>query len=241
MARYRFGLVLVLTSSLMVGQLPAGLAAAGDLDTSFSVDGKVITDLTGRWDLAWAVAIQTDGKIIAAGASSGSGGRFSLIRYATDGSLDVTFSGDGKVLTNFTSGDDWAYDVAIQSDGKIVAAGAVAGQGGRFGLSRYESNGALDTSFGGGDGRVVTNFTPGWDAATGVGIQADGKIVAAGEASGAGGRYGTARYEVADALQAPDPELTHVNRQIRAGSTNPRLGQSATASTSSHAPSSEEA
>lgn len=240
MAQHRLGLVLVLASSLMGTQLPTGLAAAGDLDTSFSVDGKVITDLTGKWDLAWAVALQTDGKIIAAGASSGSGGRFSLIRYATDGSLDATFSDDGKVLTNFTSGDDWAYDVAIQADGKIVAAGVVAGQGGRFGLARYESNGALDTSFG-GDGRVVTNFTSGWDAATGVGVQADGKIVAAGSASGAGGRYGTARYEVADALQAPDPELTDVKRQIPAGRTNPRLGQSATSSTSSHAPSSMEA
>jgi uncharacterized delta-60 repeat protein len=78
--------------------------ADGSLDATFDGDGKVSTDL-GAWDLADSVVIQTDGKIIAAG-SAGTGGNppvaydFALARYNPDGSLDSTFDGDGKVLTD---------------------------------------------------------------------------------------------------------------------------------------------
>ena len=73
---------------------------------------------------ASSVAIQSDGKIVAAGYSdNGSNWDFALVRYNTDGSLDTSFDGDGKVTTAIGSGDDYAYSVAIQSDGKIVAAG----------------------------------------------------------------------------------------------------------------------
>ena len=57
--------------------------------------------------------------------------------FAAAGDLDTTFSGDGKLTTNFTTGDDVAFGVAIQSDGKIVAAGRAPGSGGRFALARY--------------------------------------------------------------------------------------------------------
>jgi uncharacterized delta-60 repeat protein len=72
---------------------------------------------------------------------------------AAPGDLDPTFSDDGKVTANFTSGRDGASDVAIQADGKIVAAGRASGRGGRFALVRYHSDGTPDTTFG-GDGRV---------------------------------------------------------------------------------------
>ena len=60
------------------------------------------------------------------GSHAGEGGAFSVIRYNANGTLDGSFSGDGKLTTNFTSGDDWARDVALQPDGKIVVSG-VAG------------------------------------------------------------------------------------------------------------------
>jgi uncharacterized delta-60 repeat protein len=115
--------------------------------------------------------------------------------------LDPTFSGDGRQTTNFTPGYDTASDVAIQADGRIVAVGEAAGGRGRFAVARYATDGSLDPTFGGGDGKVVTDFTPYLDAAFAVAIQADGKIVVVGEAAGRytpGGvrvsRLGIARY-----------------------------------------------
>ena len=96
----------------------------GSLDTSFNSDGKVTTAIGSANDYACSVAIQSDGKIVAAGYSdNGSNYDFALVRYNTDGSLDTSFDSDGKVTTAIGSGDDAAYSVAIQSDGKIVAAG----------------------------------------------------------------------------------------------------------------------
>ena len=96
----------------------------GSLDTSFDSDGKVTTAIGSGNDYACSVAIQSDGKIVVAGYSdNGSNDDFALVRYNTDGSLDTTFDSDGKVTTAIGSGDDQAFSVAIQSDGKIVAAG----------------------------------------------------------------------------------------------------------------------
>jgi uncharacterized delta-60 repeat protein len=170
----------------------------GILDTTFSADGRVTTNFTGGDDYAFGVVVQpADGKIVAAGRAGGSGGQFALARYGTDGVLDTGFSGDGKVTTNFTGGYDYADDVAVQpADGKIVAAGAAASFGANpaFAVSRYNTDGALDTGFS-GDGKVATNFTGGIDFAVGLALQpADGKIVAAGRAGGSGGRFALARY-----------------------------------------------
>ena len=169
----------------------------GSLDATFGGDGKVMTNLTSNWDHAWGLAIQPDGKIVAAGASGSAGGAFSVLRYHPNGSLDTSFSGDGKVITNFTTGDDWAWDVALQADGRLVVAG-VAGRSGsdkRIALARYDTNGVLDSTFG-GDGKVLRDLTSGWDDASGVGIQADGKIVTAGAVGGAGGRLLVSRFNV---------------------------------------------
>lgn len=151
------------------------------------------TDVTSRYDYAVGLVIQGDGKLVAAGPASGGGGRFALVRYAGDGTLDDTFSGDGIARTNFTSGFDACYDLAIQTDGKLVAVGEAAGARRRFALARYNADGTLDPSFG-GDGRVTTNFSASADFANGVAIQTDGKIVATGRAGGSGGRVAVARY-----------------------------------------------
>jgi uncharacterized delta-60 repeat protein len=163
---------------------------AGDLDISFDGDGKVTTDFAttefgGALDRAYSVAIQTDGKILAAGRSfTGNGEQynFALTRYNSNGSLDTTFDGDGKVTTDFGGGDDHAYSISIQSDGKIVVAGESYNGSKRFdfALARYNSNGSLDTTFD-GDGKVTTDFDGGDDGAYSVAIQSDGKIVVAGK------------------------------------------------------------
>jgi uncharacterized delta-60 repeat protein len=122
-------------------------AARGDLDPSFGSGGKVTTDF-GGYDVASAVAIQADGKVVAAGFTDANVGGgvfdFALARYNTDGSLDPSFGSGGKLTTDFGSFNDGAEAIAIQSDGKIVAAGStkvgdVLGRDYDFALARYRA------------------------------------------------------------------------------------------------------
>lgn len=146
------------------------------LDTSFGTGG-VATPLDGGRSLA--LALQPDGKIVAAGPGFEFG--FAVVRLNSDGSLDSSFSGDGRVA--FEGMD--ARAVALQAGGKIVVAGGgfTERAGLEFALARLNPNGSLDTSFG-GDGRVATGFLElGRESrANALAIQADGKIVAAGVA-----------------------------------------------------------
>src|SRR5262249_22737625 len=127
--------------------------ADGTLDTTFGTGGKVTTDFSGGNDLAYGVALQTDGKIVAAGdTTSGGGGKnIALARYNANGSPDTTFGSGGKVTTDVSGTDDVANDVVLQSDGKIVVAGYTITGGGkeRFAVVRYTVSGSLDTSFNG--------------------------------------------------------------------------------------------
>jgi uncharacterized delta-60 repeat protein len=158
------------------------LAAAGDLDTTFSGDGKLTTDISGNSNnSAWGVAINA-GKIIVVGEHGGAGADFAVVRYlATDGALDTSFSGDGKVLTDF--GDfERARGVAVQSDGKIVVVGETCDGSWvcDLAVARYRVSGALDGTFD-GDGKVEIDFGGGNNGTLkGVVIQPDGKIVIAG-------------------------------------------------------------
>lgn len=183
----RFFVVGMFLSLLSVGLLNQAQASDGFvLDSSFSQDGKQITafDSVAR---AHAVILQPDGKIVAAGERNNSVTflDFVLVRYNSDGSLDPTFGQGGRVTTDFgdTShrASDSAYAVALQSDGKIVAAGVTLGAEGRhFALARYNSDGQLDPTFGDG-GKIITNFGSDFgEIIYAVAIQADGKIVAAG-------------------------------------------------------------
>ena len=175
------GVVLALCIALVV--TAAAYAAAGALDTTFSSDGKVAANLSVRGDFASAVAVQTDGKIVVAGAAAYDtrDAKFALARFNANGTLDTTFAGDGRVVTNFTNREDGVYGLAIQPDGKIVAAGDAGLRTGnsRFAVARYNSNGTLDTTFG-GDGKVTTNFTTGDDPVGAVVMQPTGEIIVAG-------------------------------------------------------------
>jgi uncharacterized delta-60 repeat protein len=162
-------------------------AIAGDLDPGFGTGGKVTTDFFGGIDQAFAVAIQPNGRIVVAGRHSvptdveGLASDFAIARYADDGSLDTGFGTGGRVVTDF-GGSESVRALAIQNDGKIVAAG------GR-GLGRYNENGSLDTSFGPAqDGKVVTSA---FDA-VGVAVDSDGRIVIAGTTNF---DFGLARYD----------------------------------------------
>ena len=171
----------------------------GTLDTSFGNGGIASADLGSPFDETFDVAIQSDGKIVAVGATGSID--FGLARFNTDGSLDTTFDGDGKVTTVFGSLDE-AFAVAIQPDGKIVAVGHTDNPStgtGDFAVARYNSNGSLDTTFGNG-GKVTTDFG-GEDRGDGVLIQADGKIVVAGgtgvnSSTGSLSDFALARYNV---------------------------------------------
>lgn len=156
----------------------------GSLDTSFGDGGDVFTDFSHLDDSGNAVALQPDGKIVVAGyfGINSTNYDFGLIRYNSDGSLDTSFGVGGKVRTAFTAGDDRAFGVVIQADGKIVVAGIARRNdsiNSRFALARYNSDGSLDTSFGSG-GKVMTTAGARGSGANALALQSDGRIVAGG-------------------------------------------------------------
>ncbi len=153
--------ILALTTGFTSGKLWA--QAAGSLDQSFGAGGIVVTDISGE-DKSYGVEIQSDGKIVVAGYSTSgvTGKDFTCVRYNADGSLDNTFGTGGIVITDVQLGsEDIAYDLAIQSDGKIILAGySDDGLDREAALVRYNSDGSLDNTFGTG-GIVLTDFDSG--------------------------------------------------------------------------------
>jgi len=148
----------------------ARFTTTGTPDTSFGLDGIVRTGV-GLQAASFDVAIQSDGKLIAAGTTlvTQTDTNFALVRYNADGSLDESFDGDGKLTTDFGS-IDTAVTVAIQSDGAILAGGTSYNNGAAF--ARYRADGSLDQSFD-GDGKVLVQFT-GRDAARALDVSAAG-------------------------------------------------------------------
>src|SRR6266480_4615089 len=161
-------------------------AVDGDLDSTFGTDGKVLTDFDHSTDIADAVAIQADGKLVVVGTTyrdnDFSNEDFAVARYNPDGTLDKTFGVGGKVQTDFPGLAAVASSVVIQPDGKIVVAGGAFPLFtflGDFKVVRYNPDGSLDTSF--GDGGIVTTIFPGDGSfAFALALQSDGKIIAAG-------------------------------------------------------------
>jgi uncharacterized delta-60 repeat protein len=118
----------------------------GTLDVTFGNEGAVITDFGGNRDVASAVVIQPDGKILVVGtASIGLNLDFALARYNPDGSIDTTFGIDGKATTDFGGRGARASVLSIQADGSIVVAGTTGTASFRdFALARYTHDGTLD-------------------------------------------------------------------------------------------------
>ena len=133
----------------------------GAVDPSFGIAGKVVTQVGANSDVATALAVQADGRIVVAGhtTQAASGQDFLLLRYRADGTLDPSFAQGGILVVPIGVEGDRAFAVAIQDDGKIVAAGesqtGVNTTGQDFALVRVLPDGTLDAGFGNG-GKVVT-------------------------------------------------------------------------------------
>ncbi|HEV3410260.1 MAG TPA: BACON domain-containing carbohydrate-binding protein [Chthoniobacterales bacterium] len=168
--------------------------ADGSLDATFA---KSTTDfVAGAQDVAGKLASTSDGRIVISGgvtypATTPTGASdMVLARFNPDGTLDTTFDGDGKVVTDIIGGMDSARAVVIQADGKIVVVGDSAnssGSDGKMTLVRYNDTGSKDSSFG-ADGIVRTDFSDVTvptsyglsSAGFGAVIQPDGQIIATG-------------------------------------------------------------
>ena len=119
----------------------AGVTGAGKLNTRFSHDGFTTTNVTSGADLGYAMLRQPDGKIVVAGRvhRTTTGSDFGVVRYNTDGSVNLTFGTSGKALTDFAGADDGARDVIIRpSNGKILVVGDATENGvRRMAMARY--------------------------------------------------------------------------------------------------------
>jgi uncharacterized delta-60 repeat protein len=165
-------------------------ATPGDLDGTFDGDGKAtLTILQGS--IGRGVAVQADGKIVVAGSAfNGSNQDFAVARFDSSGVPDPTFDGDGKAVAFYIMFNDYLFDVAVQSNGKIVAAGS---SGSDIALVRFKENGMLDPTFS-GDGKVKTDLGA-TESARSLAIQPNGKILVTGfTGSGNTQNFAVARY-----------------------------------------------
>jgi uncharacterized delta-60 repeat protein len=173
----------------------------GSLDTSFSRDGRVRTDIGSELDHALSIIQQSDGKLVAAGYSEiNDANVITLVRYNANGTLDKSFSRNGKVTTAIGSIDDRAFKVIQLPEGKLLVAGytQTGDDDADFVLVRYNSDGSLDTSFS-SDGSLTTNFgsdsIPGIDQAFAAVEQSNEQIVLAGTSNIGGFQsFALARY-----------------------------------------------
>jgi len=154
----------------------------GTLDTTFNGTGKQTIDIgTNSSEQAFGVAVGSDGKIVVTGFTGANGTTDNaVVRLNANGSLDTSFGGTGKIITAIGSGSDFAQDVKIQADGKVLTSGYFSGSGNDFSVVRYNVDGTLDTTFG-GTGKVALNFNATTDdRGARMLLQADGQIVIAG-------------------------------------------------------------
>ena len=167
-------------------------ASPGDLDTSFSHDGKQTAFARGA--AAYAVAIDRHDRIVVAGSTLANHPDVALARFTPEGRLDPTFGSGGKVVTDLGA-NDYAFDLAIQSDGGIVVVGERrAAKTDRIFLQRYRPNGKLDLGFGDG-GTAIIGFGRRFQTANAVAITPVGRIVIAGSTSnGFTSRSAVARF-----------------------------------------------
>lgn len=160
----------------------AEFGASLALVSSFGDGGRVLTDLGSDSDVAMAVAVQPDGKIVVAGRrGAGRAGDLALLRYNSDGSLDRGFGTAGMAFLDVARDEDEARAVALDAEGRILVAGRTIGNGAAFLVARYTADGLPDSSFA-RHGYTAVGIG-GNDEAFALALQADGHIVVAGRTS----------------------------------------------------------
>jgi len=198
----------IIAASVMIGLTLIALAAPGDLDLAFGQNGKVITAIETLNLSTGSVAItaQPDGKILIAGpAYNGNDFDFGLMRYTADGTVEVTFGFSGLITTPIGTGRDLAYDVALQSDGKILVGGYAKKADpmvtrSEIALVRYKADGSLDQNFG-QQGIVTTTLDSDQNVAQALTLQPPDKILVAGYTYEDGnGDFALVRYTNSGAL-----------------------------------------
>jgi len=197
------------------------IVAVGSTDKPFGQDVVVVKldaagvmwsdvrPVLGEVSQLEAVTTQPDGKIIAVGETDAFTGTAAtsfdwlVMRYNSDGTLDTTFDVDGVVTRNFDNSNDSLYSVGLQTDGKIVVAGTgvitdVTGTNPHMTVARYNADGSVDATFGGGDGVFNRRAAAGTE---GIAILATGEIVVGGSAGvGDEGDFGVTRLVADGAL-----------------------------------------
>jgi uncharacterized delta-60 repeat protein len=190
------------------------LLDTGAVDTSFGFFGRNTPSSNGLRVMT-GMALQTDGKIVLVGGNSSFASQapnsFSILRLNANGLGDFDFFDAQWTIPNAAVQNYQLNSVAVQPDGKIVAAG---NYGANFLIVRHLTNGLRDNFFG-NNGVVITNMNPAATAggAFAVGLQADGKIVAAGnQQSASGGEIAAARYVIDGCAFALSPTQIFVPR-----------------------------
>ena len=177
------------------------LTPNGGLDTTFGNGGAVnLSSLL----YPWAVAVQADGKIVAAGSTSVSRRDvLSAVRLNANGSVDTSFGSSGRALADFGGDISRAFDIAIRTDSTTSATTAIVLGGlhsvdrytnSNFAVARLTASGQLDVGFSGG--KLTYDFAGGSDSCYGIAFQSDGKLVAAGYAKLANNDFGMLRYNI---------------------------------------------
>src|SRR5919106_762500 len=162
----------------------ARLRANGTFDTTFGPGGKRRISFGGEQEGAFGATLQPDGKIVLVGDSDF---RVAVARLNPNGSLDTTFSGDGKKIFSWGA-IGRAMAVLVLQSGKILVGGFSGPEGGNMQVARLKPDGALDTTFG-GDGTATIDVGSGSDTANDALLQPDGKIVVAGSMAAVAGDF----------------------------------------------------
>jgi uncharacterized delta-60 repeat protein len=181
----------------------------GTLDSSFGLNGIISQNFSETGNSIFnGVDVQGDGKVVAVGFATSETGfsDFLVTRYSTSGNLDVAFGNLGILVTPLSAEQDVAHDVIVQSDNKILVGGVLKNSIFRFAMTRYDSDGNPDITFG-NNGIVETTIDSSFNYLSAIAIQSDGKILATGSVGAnfsdvAVVRYSSSIVSIIDQLSA---------------------------------------
>ena len=211
----RWGLLVVVALATMLVSASIARAAPGDLDTSFSADGKQTVNFGGT-DRATKVVTAPDGRIVVVGSTDYTGGGdFAIARFTSQGAPDTSFNATGRKSLG-SAANDIGGGVAVLPNEQIV----VAGQGNAtqdFVATRLNADGSLDTTFGSA-GTSTVDFG-GNETVNAMIRQPDGKLVLVGSTSATGGGSCAIARRARTPRQSSWPTLVHTNTAAQNSST----------------------